>query len=72
LAIRPDLPIILCSGSSPETNSALTAEKSREIGIREVLLKPVDKQQLNRAICRQFNSQPNRAERGEHGEYSYH
>jgi len=72
LAIRPDLPIILCSGSSPETNPALTPEKAQAIGIREVLLKPVDRQQMNAAIRRQLNDQIYTLPRGDYAEYSYH
>ncbi|MEN6440668.1 MAG: response regulator [Syntrophobacter sp.] len=36
LAIRPDLPIILCTGYS----DALTGKKDKGTGIREVLMKP--------------------------------
>lgn len=72
LAVRPDIPIILCSGSSPETNSALTPEKARGIGIREVLLKPVDKQQMNQAIRRQLHDNEIKKPRREYAEYSYH
>jgi DNA-binding NarL/FixJ family response regulator len=36
LQIRPDLPIILCTGFS----ASLTAERVREMGIRELLMKP--------------------------------
>jgi PAS domain S-box-containing protein len=72
LNIRGDIPIILCSGSSPEIDLALTPEKSRAIGIREVLLKPVDKQQMNQAIRRHLNSKVADAQRGQNVEYSYH
>lgn len=72
LSIRPDIPIILCSGSSPETDSALIPEKARGIGIREVLLKPVDKQQMNLAIRRQLQNKATDLQRGSHAEYSYH
>lgn len=72
LAIRPDIPIILCSGSSPETNSILTPEKSRAIGIREVLLKPVGREEMNLAIRRQLNDRQIDTPRGRYAEYSYH
>jgi len=52
LDIRPDLPVILCSGSSPETDTAVSPEKAREIGISEVLMKPVERNELNRAVQR--------------------
>ncbi|WP_303721898.1 ATP-binding protein [Malonomonas rubra] len=72
LAIRADIPIVLCSGSAPETNSILTAEKSRAIGIREVLLKPVDKEQMDQVIRRQLNIPELATSRGAYVEYSYH
>ena len=50
LAIRPDLPIILCSGSSPETDTAVSPEKAKAVGIREVLMKPVERDEMNRVI----------------------
>ncbi|SHJ50807.1 PAS domain S-box-containing protein [Malonomonas rubra DSM 5091] len=72
LAIRPDLPIILCSGSSPETDPALRPENAQSIGIREVLLKPVGKDEMNDAIRRQLNAQVIEMPRGEYAKYSYH
>lgn len=72
LALRADIPIILCSGSSPETNSVLTPEKSRAIGIREVLLKPVGKEQMNQAIRRYLSDDVIDKPRGKYAEYSYH
>ena len=38
IAIRPDIPIILCSGY----NEHITEERAKEIGIREFILKPMD------------------------------
>ena len=52
LTIRPDLPIILCSGSSPETDTAVSPERAREVGIHEVLMKPVERDEINRVIQR--------------------
>jgi len=37
LEIRPDLPIILCTGFS----KAITEERAKALGIREFLFKPV-------------------------------
>ena len=37
LRIRPDLPIILCTGFS----YTMTVEKARVLGIRQFLMKPV-------------------------------
>ena len=42
LRIRPDMPIILCSGMS----SAMNPEKAREIGIRAVIMKPILAEEL--------------------------
>ena len=42
LAIRPDLPIILCTGYSEK----ITPEKARRLGIRDFLLKPLTIEQL--------------------------
>jgi PAS domain S-box-containing protein len=46
LQIRPDVPIILCTGHS-ETASSETA---RQIGIRQFLMKPLIKQELAEAV----------------------
>lgn len=46
--IRPELPIILCTGAS----LTMTPVKAKRLGIRAYLLKPVLKQDLSRAIRR--------------------
>ncbi len=38
LAIRPDIPVILCTGYSDE----LTEQRAREAGIREIVTKPIN------------------------------
>jgi PAS domain S-box-containing protein len=48
--IRPELPVILCSGSSPETDPAVSPENARAAGVNQVLVKPVEKQQMHAAI----------------------
>ena len=48
LRIRPDIPIILCTGFS----ETVTEEKARQLGIREFLTKPVSLQDLAVAIRR--------------------
>ena len=48
LAIRPDLPIILCTGFS----QTVSAEMAKLIGIREYLTKPVMKNELAVAVRR--------------------
>ncbi len=50
LAIRPDMPIILCSGSSPEMDAAVHPDNISAIGIRRVLTKPVERKDILLAI----------------------
>jgi len=46
LRIRPDLPVILCTGYS----STISEEKAMEIGIKKYLRKPVDSKSLARIV----------------------
>ena len=46
MRIRPDLPIILCTGFS----ELITEEKAKAIGIRELVMKPVVKKELAETI----------------------
>jgi PAS domain S-box-containing protein len=48
LRVRPDIPIILCTGFSEE----ITPESVKKIGIRELIMKPLLKYQLASAIRR--------------------
>jgi PAS domain S-box-containing protein len=48
LTIRPDIPIILCTGHS----EAVSSETAKDVGIRQFLMKPVAKQELAQAIRR--------------------
>ncbi len=48
LAIRPDLPVILCTGYS----DLITPEKAKEAGIREFAMKPLSISDLTAAIQR--------------------
>jgi PAS domain S-box-containing protein len=48
LRIRPGMPIILCTGFS----EVIDAEKSKGMGIREFMLKPIEKNELARAVRR--------------------
>ncbi len=50
LKIRPDIPIILCSGSSPESDTAVSPDKAKASGIREVLMKPVERGEIHAVI----------------------
>jgi PAS domain S-box-containing protein len=46
LKLRPGLPIILCSGSSPETEPAVSHKNVVSLGISKLLLKPVERSEL--------------------------
>jgi len=48
LALRKDLPIILCTGYS----DAISPQKAKEIGIREFLMKPVTNKEMEQAVER--------------------
>jgi len=47
-SIRPDIPIILCTGFS----DAITEEKAKAIGTLEYTMKPVVKSDMARAVRR--------------------
>jgi len=48
LAVRPDLPVFLCTGNRRE----LTDEAARALGVAEVLEKPVRASELSAALHR--------------------
>ena len=48
LKIRPDIPIILCTGHSEN----MSREKAKNLGIKEFLMKPLNKQELAVAVRR--------------------
>jgi CheY-like chemotaxis protein len=50
LQLRPDIPIILCTGFGQASSGALTEESVRATGIREVVRKPVDRSDMARII----------------------
>jgi len=52
LSVRPDLPILLCSGFS----ETFDAQKAADVGIREFLVKPVSKADLAAAVARCLES----------------
>ncbi len=54
IALRPDIPIILCTGFSDKIDAA----RAREIGIREYLMKPVVLKDLARAIRKVLDKKP--------------
>jgi signal transduction histidine kinase/ActR/RegA family two-component response regulator len=57
-ALRPALPVILCTGFSDK----ITPEKAREQGIDEFVYKPVDTAALSRLIRRVLSERAGRAE----------
>jgi PAS domain S-box-containing protein len=52
LKIRPDIPIILCSGTDTTTNGILTASAARSAGIRELVMKPTQRKEMAIVIRR--------------------
>ncbi len=52
LHIRPDMPIILCTGYS----DFATEERAKEIGVREFVMKPMARSEIARAIRRALES----------------
>ncbi|MBW1855792.1 MAG: response regulator, partial [Deltaproteobacteria bacterium] len=46
LEIRPDIPIIICTGFSEMVDEA----RAKSVGIREYVMKPMDKDQIGKAI----------------------
>jgi CheY-like chemotaxis protein len=53
LAIRPEIPIILCTGFSDPANE----EKARSVGIRKFLFKPLVMQDLAAAVREALDGQ---------------
>jgi len=52
LALRADLPIILCSGMGASGNSGVSLERARAVGIRELVTKPFEREEMTRVIRR--------------------
>ena len=50
--IRPDIPVILCTGFGHDQNGTLSPEKREAAGIRELALKPLDRTELTTIIRR--------------------
>ena len=42
MKLRPDIPVIVCTGYSDR----MSPEKARRLGIKELLLKPIEKAEL--------------------------
>jgi CheY-like chemotaxis protein len=60
LEIRPDIPIIMCTGFS----EYITKEKAESIGIRELLLKPLVMKELAQAVRRVLDGNHDKGEGG--------
>jgi PAS domain S-box-containing protein len=65
LLIRPDIPVILCTGLGPTVEKALQRDEQDITGIREVALKPLDREELAGLIRRVLNL--NEEERKDYG-----
>ena len=59
MRIRPDIPIILCTGFS----EAITEEEAKALGIRKYILKPILKDKLALAISRVLYEDKHRRKR---------
>ena len=53
LALRPDMPVILCTGY----NERISEEKAQAMGIRKYIEKPIDRHVLGRAIREALNGE---------------
>ena len=51
MRIRPDIPVILCTGFS----ELVTAERAKSLGLKEFIMKPVVLRQLAGAVRRSFD-----------------
>jgi DNA-binding NtrC family response regulator len=54
LAVRSELPVILCTGFS----TTITSQQARELGIREFLMKPLVTRQLAESLRRVLDARP--------------
>jgi DNA-binding NtrC family response regulator len=52
LRIRPEIPIIICSGFSPESGEGITRQQAEQIGVREVQMKPLGSTEMAAIIRR--------------------
>jgi CheY-like chemotaxis protein len=58
LRIRPGIPIILCSGFSPDSDDGFASRDAEEIGIREVLMKPLGSSEMAGIIRKTLDQNP--------------
>lgn len=52
LSVRPDLPIILCTGMGASDHSGVSLERAKAIGISELVMKPFERDEMLRVIRR--------------------
>jgi CheY-like chemotaxis protein len=52
LRIRPEIPIVICSGFSPDSGEGLTRQEAEQIGVREVQMKPLGSTEMAGIIRR--------------------
>jgi two-component system cell cycle sensor histidine kinase/response regulator CckA len=52
IRIRPDIPVILCTGFS----ALITEERAKEMGIREFIMKPLVMSEMARVVRRTLDS----------------
>lgn len=58
LKIRPDVPIILCSGNGLFDSTGISMAKARAIGIREFMQKPYERSEMSQLIRQLLENQP--------------
>jgi len=58
LKLRPELPVMLCSGSSPEAEPAISNESIAALGISKLLLKPVERSKMLAAVEQLLSTKP--------------
>ncbi|NDY71313.1 hybrid sensor histidine kinase/response regulator [Desulfobacter hydrogenophilus] len=58
LRIRPDIPIILCSGYGSVSNHVVTPKDVKSLGIRAFVAKPVTRAEMAAAIRRELDTAP--------------
>lgn len=52
LRIRPEIPILLCTGFDPDSEEGVSLKQAQSIGIREVHMKPLERHEIAEAIRR--------------------
>ena len=55
IGIRPDIPIILCTGLNPAFGEMISPEEAKTLGIKEVIIKPIALRNLAETIRRSLH-----------------